>query len=69
MFLNCSESDDIRQSDLAALSDDDLKLFGIEDAMLRREMLTRFSTLPNQSLHYDEYDFTKYIPFCYHFVS
>lgn len=44
---------DIDYRDLAALSDNDLKQFGVVDAVQRRILLDDFSTMVNQNDHYD----------------
>lgn len=45
------------QKDLSALSEDDLLLFGVEDAVTRREMTIKFANSPNQLQHYNMYVF------------
>lgn len=54
-FSSIHRDSDLMQRDWSALSDDDLKLFGFENELLRREMLVKFSNTPNQALHYDKF--------------
>lgn len=56
-----SRDSDIQQSDLAALSDDDLQRFGFKEASVRSLMLSEFPNSANQTLHYDK--FVKFILF------
>lgn len=49
---NCLRTHKIEYQDLAALSDDDLKQFGVVDAALRRTLIDDFSVLANQNDHY-----------------
>lgn len=53
-FLMIFRESDIMHSDLSALSDKDLELFGVEDADTRREMIAEFSSQPNQAMHYEK---------------
>ncbi|KAJ6640310.1 hypothetical protein Bhyg_13060 [Pseudolycoriella hygida] len=44
----------IEFNDLSALSDNDLKQFGVTDGNIRRQILKDFSEFLNQNTHYDE---------------
>lgn len=55
IYSNNFRESDIMHMDLSALSDEDLQLFGIEDEATRREMLVKFSNLPNQAMHFDKF--------------
>lgn len=52
VYYLCRDSD-LLQRDWSALNDDDLQLFGFENELLRREMLTKFANTPNQALTYE----------------
>lgn len=54
MYAKFFRDSDLMQKDWSALSDDDLKLFGLENDMLRQEMLVKFANTPNQTLHHDK---------------
>lgn len=48
------------QKDLSALSNEDLELFGVKDAVTRSEMVLKFSNCPNQLMHFDKFVFHTY---------
>lgn len=52
--MKCRDSD-ITYKDLSALSDKDLELFGISDAVTRREIIAKLSNTPNQADHFDQF--------------
>lgn len=55
IFLNHSSLYKIEYKDLASLSDNDLKQFGVADGHKRRQILNDFSQMLNQNDHYDKW--------------
>lgn len=51
---SCSSLYNIEYKDLASLSDNDLKQFGVSDVAKRRLLLDDFSEMLNQNEHYDK---------------
>lgn len=53
-MTHCRESG-LLQQDLSALSNEDLVLFGVTDEATRDEMVSQFTTTPNQLMNYDKF--------------